>query len=107
MPAVYTLGRDVEGRERVVVVVKGTFAIPETPAPASLAETQLPHALTDEFTGEPATSATTYESDFAPGKPRCDVLLNGTAYAPAGRKARTVRVALRLGSMTKSFDVVG
>src|SRR5262245_43012587 len=107
MPAAYTLGMDVDGRERVVVIVKGTFVIPDTPAPARLAETQLPLAMADEFTGEPATSATLYESDFAPGKPRCDVLLNGHAYAPAGRKARTVRVTLRLGSLAKSFDVVG
>jgi hypothetical protein len=107
MPAEYTLGTDVDGRERVVVIVKGTFVIPDSPSPARLADTQLPLAMTDVFTGEAATSATLYEADFATSKPCCDVLLNGNAYAPAGRRARTVRVTLRVGNMAKSFDVVG
>src|SRR5262249_36106062 len=61
----------------------------------------------DIFTGEPGFSAPLYESDYAPHKPRCDVLLHGSAYAPGGKPVRRVRVSLQVGSMSKSFDVVG
>lgn len=107
MQAGYTLGLDPDGRERLVVVVKGTFVIPETGGEVRLAEQQAPLVMADEFTGEPGLSAMRYESDFAPFKPRCDVIVNGSAYAPGGRPARRVPVSLRVGAMVKSFDVVG
>ena len=47
--------------------------------------------MADTFTGEPGFSAPVYEVDFAPRKPRCDVLLVGSAYAPEGRPATRVR----------------
>src|SRR5262249_15379721 len=40
-------------------------------------------------------------------KPRCDVLLNGSAYAPLGRAVTRVNVSMRVGPCTKSFKVVG
>ncbi|MEX9791896.1 DUF2169 domain-containing protein [Morganella morganii] len=36
----------------------------------------------DQFTGNLNTSSVLIESDLAPFKPRCDVLVNGIAYAP-------------------------
>jgi len=107
MQAGYTLGMDPDGRERLVVVVKGTFRIPEAKGEPELADEQVPLVMADEFTGEPGSSATLHESDYAPFKPRCDVLLNGSAHAPQGRPAKEVRVGLRVGSMQKSFNVVG
>ena len=56
---------------------------------------------------KPAFSAMQSESDFAPFKPRCDVLLNGSAYAPDGQPAKRVEVGLRVGSMNKTFEVIG
>ena len=53
------------------------------------------------FTGEPGLSAPLYESDYAPRKPRCDVLLNGSAYAPGGKPTERVTVSLRVGSMAE------
>jgi hypothetical protein len=107
MQAGYTLGLEPDGRERLVVAVKGTFSIPESGGEVRLAEEQAPLVMADEFVGEPGRSAMRYESDFAPFKPRCDVTLNGSAYAPGGRPARRVPVSLRVGRMRKSFDVVG
>jgi hypothetical protein len=40
-------------------------------------------------------------------KPRCDVVLLGSAYAPQGRPAERVTVSLRVGPVNKRFDVVG
>jgi hypothetical protein len=107
MQAGYTLGMDPDGRERIVVVVKGTFTIPKTQDELELAETQMPLVMADQHTGDPGLSATFYESDFAPFKPRCDVLLNGTAYAPGGNPVQSVEVSVRVGRLKKSFNVVG
>jgi hypothetical protein len=107
MKAGYTLGMQPDGRELLVVVVKGTFAMPRGDQEPVLAEKQAPLVEADVFTGEPGLSAPLYESDYAPRKPRCDVLLNGSAYAPGGRPAERVTVSLRVGSLSKSFVVVG
>lgn len=103
----YTLGLDPDGRERVVVVVKGTFEIPPEGGMLRRAPEQRPLVLADEFVGEPGLSSPRAESDFAPVKPRCDVLFVGSAHAPEGRPAERVRVGLRGPGLVKSFDVVG
>jgi hypothetical protein len=107
MAAGYTLGLDPDGRERIVVVAKGTFAIPPGGGDLALADEQRPLVLADEFVGEPGLSAPRVESDFAPVKRRCDVLFVGSAHAPEGRPAERVRVSLRGAGIAKSFDVVG
>jgi len=107
MLAEYTLGLEPSGREHLVVVVKGTFDIPKEGEEPQLSEQQVPFIYADAFTGEPAYSAPVYESDFCLTKPRCDVLLNGSAYAPGGRPVDRVRVGMRIGAVSKVFDVVG
>ncbi len=102
-----TLGLDPDGRERLVVIAKGTYRIPRVVgATASLADEQRPLVTADTYSGEPGFSATTAEGDYAPHKPWCDVLLYGSAHAPSGPAAR-VRVTLRAGKVLKSFVVVG
>jgi hypothetical protein len=104
----YTMSTAPDGRESVVVVVKGTYTIPDREdQPPRLAAEQMPLVMTDVFTGEPGFSATLYELDFAPRKPRCDVLLNGSAYAPGGKPAERVAVTLQVGALAKTFNVVG
>jgi hypothetical protein len=107
MRAGYTMGMESSGRQLLVVVVKGTFTIPENGGVPALARDQVKLIEADVATGEPGFSAPAYESDYAPRKPRCDVLLNGSAYAPGGRPTERVTVSLQLGSVSKSFDVVG
>lgn len=108
MVAGYTLGMEPSGRELLVVVVKGTFRIPaQSGETLRLQEEQVPLVMSDVFFGEPGLSAPRYEVDFAPRKPRCDLLLNATAYAPEGRPTTRVTVGARIGSWSKSFDVVG
>ena len=90
MTAGYNMGLEPSGRELLVVVIKGTFRIPQAgdaAAPFSLHEEQLPLVMADTFTGAPGLSAPVCEVDFVPRKPRCDILLNGSAYAPPGRLA--------------------
>lgn len=107
MQAGYSLGRDPGGREHVVVVVMGTFTFPSEGEEPQLAREQMPLVEADTFTGEPGLSAPVYEMSFALRKPRCDLLLNGTAYSPNGKPAEKVQVGLRVGSVVKSFNVIG
>jgi hypothetical protein len=107
MQAGYTMGMRPDGRELLVVAVKGTFNIPPIRQQVSLADKQKPLIEADCFTGEPGFSAPLYEVDYAPLKPMCDVLLNGSAYAPGGKPVSRVEVTLRIGSMFKSFAVTG
>lgn len=110
--AAYTMGMDKSGRESLVVVAKGTFSLPLGDEEPELLAQQPPLVEADVFSGEPGFSAALYESEFAPHKPRCDVLLNGSAYAPTGQSATSVLVGLKLLSsqgvaIEKVFEVVG
>jgi len=107
MVAGYNMGLEPSGRELLVVVIKGTFVLPRSGEQVRLADEQLPLIMADTFTGEPGFSAPMYEVDFALRKPACDVLLVGHARAPEGHQATRLRVGLRVGSMEKTFDVVG
>ncbi len=108
MQAGYTMGLAPDGRESLVVVVKGTFRFPENSSlEPVLADEQVPLVMADTFAGEPGFSAPIYESEFAPRKPKCDILLIGSGYAPGGRPAKRVTVSLQVGSWSKSFTVVG
>ncbi len=101
------MGMKPDGRELLVVAVKGTFIIPKQGEEPRLAEAQEPLIEADTFTGEPGFSAPVYEVDYAPIKHYCDVLLIGSAYAPQGRPVSKVQVGLKVGSLTKTFYVVG
>ncbi len=103
----WTLGFERDGRELLVIAIKATYAIPEGDAEPVLADEQVPLTEADEFTGEPGLSAIKYETDFSHRKPMCDVLLNGSAYAPDGKPASQVPVGLKVGPMVKLMNVVG
>ena len=107
MIAGYTMGIEPSGRELLVVVIKGTFHLPRAGEDVRLHDEQLPLVMADTFTGDPGFSAPHYEIDFAPRKKRVDVLLLGSAHAPDGKPAERVVVGLRLGTLTKTFAVVG
>jgi len=107
MAAGYTMGMDKTGAEYVVVVVKGTFTLPKPGETPKLADEQVPLVDADQFTGQPGLSATLVECDYVLEKPRCDVLLNGAAYAPGGKPAERVTVGLQVGSWRKAFAVCG
>lgn len=103
----YTMGVEPSGKELLVVVVKGTFVLPKPGEALRLHDEQLPLLMADTFTGTPGFSAPLHESDFAPRKSRCDVLLAGSAHAPDGRPVTRAHVGLHVGPMHKAFDVVG
>jgi hypothetical protein len=71
-------------------------------------EDQPPLSDSDTCVGELNLTSVLQESDFAPYKPKCDVLLiNATAYAPNGLAQARWPVGFRLGEMQKAFTVTG
>jgi len=56
----------------------------------------LPLAMADRFDGSPNAGSPVEESDLAPFKPKCDVLVRATAWAPHGLPAATWPVQVRL-----------
>ena len=71
-------GLDVQGRDTVTVVVKGTFDLGGRGALAP-SEQQAPIAHADSFHGEPGRSSIKYEGDACPAKQGTDVVLVGQA----------------------------
>jgi hypothetical protein len=103
----WTTGFERDGRELLVVVVKGTYSIPVGSEEPFLTEQQVELVKGDEFSGEPGHSAPLRESDYAHRKPKCDVVLNGSAYASGEQPTTAVEVSLGVGRMYKSFFVFG
>ncbi|WP_432726562.1 DUF2169 family type VI secretion system accessory protein [Variovorax sp. W6] len=56
----------------------------------------VPLTLADEYWGEEGASSPREESDLAPYKPRCDVIVNATAHAPDGIPAPEWEVRVKV-----------
>ena len=73
-----------------------------------LAQVQAPLVEADQFYGDPTSSSCIQESDFAPYKPRCDILLaHAVAYAPEGKPHQRWPVGIRIGEWQKMLAVTG
>jgi hypothetical protein len=97
------LWRPHEGAVALTVVCKATFelAMGET----RLCKVQdLPSEEDSHWNDDPARSLQA-ASDFAPFKPRADVMLVGDAFAPGGQPARAVVARLVVGAVDKSIEV--
>lgn len=86
---------DKEEKEYHVVVMRGTFDI-GTDSVSTLSEEQGPLVATDEYYGKTNQSGVRQESDFAPYKPRTDILLDATAYAPGGKPVPSFTVSVKV-----------
>lgn len=86
---------DKEEKEYHVVVMRGTFDI-GTDSVLTLSEEQGPLIATDEYYGKINQSSVRQESDFAPYKPRTDILLDATAYSPGGRPVPSFAVNVKV-----------
>ena len=93
------------GEWRNVVIVKLTFDLepcgPELQGQGwthqlLLSEVQPPLAYVDDYHGEALKSSLRWESDTAPAKPRCDLVVLGTAHSPQGRPCRRFEARVKL-----------
>jgi hypothetical protein len=113
---------DVSGREYHIVVVKAGYQLrpisnkPDTVSDrCSFSDRPLTHfcellegegddefpgavplVMADEYVGDIGTSSVKYESDLAPYKPRCDVVVSGHSYAPNNKAAESWAARLRI-----------
>jgi hypothetical protein len=92
-------------RPALVVIVKAAFAF--AMGQTEPAAEQVPIAYGDSYYDEQEGGGIRYESDLAAYKPRTDVVLCGSAYAPKNQPSRKVDVKLRLGSVHKHLKVFG
>ena len=99
-------GRRADGRELLVVVAKATYTV-AADGMLVLAAEQEPLLYADRFDGEPGLCPPIAEQDFAPLKPRCDVVVVGKAYAPGAVPSTAFDVRLTVGPIDKTIHVVG
>jgi hypothetical protein len=86
---------DAQGAEFHVVVLRMTLAI-EPDGSLVVAPNQSPLMFVDEFYGELNKSSVKQESDLAPYKPWCDVIVIGDASAPGGKAVQRFEAGVRL-----------
>ncbi|MDK9354891.1 DUF2169 domain-containing protein [Lelliottia sp. V106_10] len=112
----YAMDDKHNDRHRVVVMKTG-FRLKQDECGVWQAELMenppLPLCMEDEFSGEINRSSVLRESDLAPLKPACDIIINGTAYTPDGVPApeMTAGVLMRTASgdvlLDKKLRVTG
>jgi hypothetical protein len=89
-----------------VAVVRATYDVDEqgncTPSKA-----QSPFVYADTHYGDPEFTSIRVETDFAPVKPKCEVLLDAIAMAPRGQQAESVEVRLVGPGLDKRAVVTG
>lgn len=88
----------------LTVVCKATYALapgisPLAPEPEAITET-------DNHWDDDLERSLYAPSDLAPKKPRPEVLLVGSAYAPRGEEVRSLRVRVVVGTVDKAIEVV-
>ena len=109
-PSQYYQMMDVADRVFHVIATRITYDLTRLDANGvpQLADEQSPLVTADQFYGEPNTSSTIQESDFAPYKPKCDILFaNATAYALEGKAISRWPVGVRVGQWEKRLTVTG
>jgi hypothetical protein len=94
---------DVEGRSRLTIVVKATFAFVDD---IHLTPKQLPLFESDLLT-ESNPPSVRFESDLVPFKPCTDVVLVGRAHAPEGKPVTQMVAGVRVGPVRSGIAVFG
>lgn len=91
------------GAYSLTVLCKATFVL--TPGEAQLAPEQDPLTRADEPWGGDPSRSLRAASDIAPLKPRADVVLVGSAFAPSAVPSRSLIVRMVVGEIDKSMEV--
>jgi hypothetical protein len=98
--------QDKNGVQHWIVVVKATYEIlPD--ASVRLANEQVPIFRLALHRGDPAKSSLIYDADIIGRKVTTDIVVNGNAHAPNGRRVDTLEVRVTVGSVDKTLTVTG
>lgn len=87
------------------IVCKATYVL--SPGLARLAAEQEPPNEDDNHWNDDMSRSVYAPSDFVPFKPRAEVLLVGSAFAPGNVPVRSMTVRLAAARINKSIEVVG
>lgn len=102
----------IDGSELLLILAAGRFVLPRPGSPsndpAKLCDEQPEVPLNDVYWGAPDSSSLRREGQTAPVRLGTDVLLEGQAWAPQGKAAQRVDVALVIpGRISKTVAVFG
>src|SRR5260370_42322218 len=87
----------------LTVVCKVTYTL--RPGPSPIAPERDAISDHDNFWDDDTERSLFVASDLAPDKPRPEVTLVGSAFAPRGEPVRALVVRLRVGSVDKTIEV--
>jgi hypothetical protein len=99
-------GQTPEGQHILSVLVKRSYHI-NAGAMAQRAMRDAKLVSGDVYYDDPMNSPVKYESDFVPFKLATDVVVNGTAYAPAGEPTPSFMASVQVGTARKDVLVIG
>jgi hypothetical protein len=74
----------------------GNLAVADPQPPINFMEMPFPADALESGTPQPRQHPLRRESDLAPHKPKVDVIVNATAYAPGGRAARSFHAGVKI-----------
>lgn len=100
----FTVFPNENGMDTLYIMVKATFVIGSQ---WTLADPQIGLQQGDEYWGDPSKTSLRLSSDYHIGKPSTDILMIGSACAPAQRPIRQMDVGLQVGSVSKIVRVFG
>lgn len=99
---------DSSGQRFASIVVKASYRFPEhNNERARPTEQQENILLSDVFAAEPGLSAPLFESDLAPHKPRCDILIHANAHTENKKRETELIIGFQLGTCDKKILVTG
>lgn len=87
-------------------MVKGVYRL-QPGKPASADDMKAQPMMGDVHFDDDEQKSLKYASDFAPKKPRADVLLVGSAHAPRGVAVPSLTARYRVGGLSKRIEVIG
>ncbi|MCP4294778.1 MAG: DUF2169 domain-containing protein [Proteobacteria bacterium] len=98
---------DQSGKMVWMLAVKASFKINPGSELLSIADQQEEVHSLEEYVGEAHNSSLEKTRDFALSKPKVDILINGTAFAPGGKEVTELKVGFGLGEISKILKITG
>ena len=91
----------------LTVLAKGSFRLSPEGALSALPQAEAAALSGDQPLGEAVPKSPRYATDFAPWKPKVDVLLVGSCHQPSGKPGPVARPVLSVGQLRKELVVFG
>jgi len=104
-------GKDAEGQDALVLIAKRTYRLDPATGACTLdgIDAQPPIHGDDVYAegGDFFTDVLAEDGEMAPWKPKVDVVVRATAYAPGGKPVPRFEAAVKVGPWQKRLAVIG